>query len=125
MQAEQAQEVAEKTMSTVEMLQTYGGWGVAALLIAAIGVLWRYIVKVNKDHNEEMKGVRDANEKAVKDIRDEHDKEQKETTKLITSLVEKVVETTVESRNMSGQLLELMKSANGRLENVESAIRKR
>lgn len=121
----QATEVAEKTMTTVDMLQTYGGWGVAVLLIGAIGIMWRYIIKINKEHNAEIKNVRDANDKTVKDIRDEHDREQKETTKLITGLVEKVVETAVESRNMSGQVLEMLKAVIGRLENVECEIRKK
>ena len=125
MQADQAVEVVEKTMSTVDILQTYGGWGVAILLIGAVGVMWRYIIKLNRDHNTEIKTTRNSHEKAIKEIRDEHDREQKDTTKLITGLVEKVVETSVESRNQSVQVLELLKTVIGRLENVESEIRKK
>lgn len=47
--------------SLADILQTYGGWGVSAVLMATVWVLARHIKKMNeerlqdqKSHNEEM-----------------------------------------------------------------------
>lgn len=60
--------------SLASTLQTYGGWGVAAVCIVAIILMARYIVKLHADDKEESKATIKA--------------QREETRATVTALVE-------------------------------------
>jgi len=90
----------EPVTTLAQTLQTYGAWGIVAVLLVALAYLWRAYVAA----------------------RDKRDAENMEQVKAAFAMVEECTKTAVEQRNASVATAEALKEIGRRLENVEDKL---